>query len=106
PRAAGLRAVAAAPGLPAAGALLPVDPTAGAKTTDVAAIQGNVPRGRNLPEELNDTEGAGNPPRATKKLAAQVKAGQRPAPDLVIWPENSTDLDPFVYPAIQQQITS
>jgi apolipoprotein N-acyltransferase len=104
--AAGLLAVAATAGLAAAGALLPVDPTAGAKTTDVAAIQGNVPRARNLPEELNDTEVTENHTRATEKLAAQVKAGQRPAPDLVIWPENSTDLDPFVYPAIQQQITS
>jgi apolipoprotein N-acyltransferase len=99
-------AVAATAGLAAAGALLPVDPTAGARTTEVAAIQGNVPRARNLPEELNDTEVTGNHTRATEKLAAQVKAGQRPAPDLVIWPENSTDLDPFVYPAIQQQITS
>jgi len=29
----------------------------------------------------------------------------RPAPDLVIWPENSTDLDPRDYPAIYATIT-
>ncbi len=93
-------------GLAAAGGLLPVDPTAGAKTAEVAAVQGNVPRARNLPAELNDTEVTGNHTRATEQLAAQVKAGRKPAPDLVIWPENSTDLDPFLYPAIHQQITS
>lgn len=99
-------AVAAAAGLAGAGALLPVDPTSGAKTAEVAAVQGNVPRARNLPQQLNDTEVTQNHTRATEKLAAQVKAGRKPAPDLVIWPENSTDLDPFSYPAIHQQITS
>jgi apolipoprotein N-acyltransferase len=99
-------AVVVTAGLAAAGGLLPVDPTAGAKTAEVAAVQGNVPRARNLPEELNDTEVTGNHTRATEQLAAQVKAGRKPAPDLVIWPENSTDLDPFFYPAIKQQITS
>ena len=41
---------------------------------------------------------------ATLKLAAQVKAGRLPAPALVIWPENSTDLDPGEYPAIYATI--
>jgi apolipoprotein N-acyltransferase len=99
-------AVVVTAGLAAAGALLPVDPTAGAGTAEVAAVQGNVPKARNLPEQLNDTEVTGNHTRATEQLAAQVKAGSRPAPDLVVWPENSTDLDPFIYPAIHQQITS
>jgi len=99
-------AVVVTAGLAAAGGLLPVDPTSGAKTAEVAAVQGNVPRARNLPQELNDTEVTGNHTRATEQLAAQVKAGRKPAPDLVIWPENSTDLDPFFYPAIKQQITS
>jgi apolipoprotein N-acyltransferase len=99
-------AVVATAGLALAGALLPVDPTSGAKTAEVAAVQGNVPHARNLPQELNDTVVTENHTRATEQLAAQVKAGRRPAPDLVIWPENSTDLDPFVYPAIHQQITS
>jgi apolipoprotein N-acyltransferase len=99
-------AVVAAAGLAAAGAVLPVDPTAGAPTAEVAAVQGNVPRARNLPEQLNDTEVTENHTRATRQLAAEVKAGRAPAPDLVVWPENSTDLDPFDYPATFQQITS
>jgi apolipoprotein N-acyltransferase len=83
-----------------AGGLLPVDPVGGAPTATIAAIQGNVPRARNLPQQLNDSEVTQNHVAATASLAAQVKAGRLPAPDLVIWPENSTDLDPFFYPVI------
>jgi apolipoprotein N-acyltransferase len=32
---------------------------------------------------------------ATHDLAAAVRAGTAPKPDLVIWPENSSDMDPF-----------
>ena len=81
-------------GLVLAGGLLPVDPTGGAPTVPVAAIQGDVPRARNLPQLLNDSEVTQNHAAATLKLAAEVKAGRLPAPGLVIWPENSTDLDP------------
>ena len=81
-------------GLVLAGGLLPVDPTGGAPTVPVAAIQGNVPRARNLPQLLNDSEVTQNHVAATLKLAAEVKAGRLPAPGVVIWPENSTDLDP------------
>ena len=68
-------------GLVLAGGLLPVDPTGGAPTAVVAAIQGNVPRARNLPQQLNDTEVTQNQAAATLKLAAEVKAGRLPAPD-------------------------
>ena len=87
-------------GLVLAGGLLPVDPTGGAPTVPVAAIQGNVPRARNLPQLLNDTEVTQNHAAATLKLAAEVKAGRLPAPALVVWPENSTDQDPSQDPDI------
>jgi apolipoprotein N-acyltransferase len=93
-------------GLVLAGGLLPVDPVAGAPTAQVAAIQGNVPRARNLPQQLSASQVTQNHAEATLKLAAQVKAGQRPAPDLVIWPENATDQDPFQTPAIYAEIAS
>ena len=32
-------------------------------------------------------------------LAADVEAGERPRPDFVLWPENSTAIDPFARPA-------
>ena len=99
----GLAAVVTA-GLVLAGGLLPVDPTGGAPTTTVAAIQGNVPRARNLPQLLNDSQVTQNQVAATAKLAAEVKAGRLPAPDVVIWPEDSTGLDPREYPVIYAEI--
>jgi apolipoprotein N-acyltransferase len=107
-RAAWRAALAAAvtAGLVLAGGLLPVDPTGGAPTTDVAAIQGNVPRARNLPQQLNDSVVTQNHADATLSLAARVKAGRAAAPAVVIWPENSTDLDPYQYPFIYDEISS
>jgi apolipoprotein N-acyltransferase len=93
-------------GLVLAGGLLPVDPVGGAPTTEVAAIQGNVPRARNLPEQLNDTEVTQNHVAATVKLAALVRAGREPAPAVVIWPEDATGLDPRENPYIYDEIES
>jgi apolipoprotein N-acyltransferase len=90
--------------LPAA---LPLDPVpANAKTSVVAAIQGNVPRARSLAKQLNDLEVTFNHATATHKLAAKVAAGKLPAPSLVVWPENSTDIDPMLYPPVYQEIAS
>jgi apolipoprotein N-acyltransferase len=100
---AGLGAVVTA-GLVLAGGLLPVDPVGGAPTATVAAIQGNVPRARNLPQQLNDTEVTQNQAAATLKLLAGVKAGRLPAPDLVVWPEDSTGIDPYEDPYIYADI--
>jgi apolipoprotein N-acyltransferase len=99
-------AAAVTAGLVLAGGLLPVDPTSGAPTTDVAAIQGNVPRARNLSQQLNDSEVTQNHVNATLSLAARVKAGRAAKPAVVIWPENSTDLDPRQYPYIYGELTS
>ena len=101
---AALAAVVTA-GLVLAGGLLPVDPTGGAPTATVAAIQGNVPRARNLSQLLNDSQVTQNHVAATAKLAAEVKAGRLPAPDVVIWPEDSTGLDPREYPFVYAEIT-
>jgi apolipoprotein N-acyltransferase len=63
----------------------------------VAAIQGNVPRAG---LEFNAQRRAvlDNHARETERLAAQVKAGKVPRPDFVLWPENSSDVDPFANP--------
>jgi len=100
---AGLAAVVTG-GVVLAGGLLPVDPTGGAPTAVVAAIQGNVPRARNLPQLLNDTEVTQNQAEATLKLAAEVRAGRAPQPDVVVWPEDAVGLDPFEYPDVYNQI--
>jgi apolipoprotein N-acyltransferase len=36
--------------------------------------------------------------RATEKLAADIASGRVPRPDIVIWPENASDIDPFSDP--------
>ena len=96
---------ACAAGVALAGAALPVD-TSGTASATVAAVQGDVPHARNLPALFNDTQITQNHAAATEELAAQVKAGRRARPDLVIWPENSTNLDPFLYPAIYAQVAA
>ncbi len=74
-------------------------------TAVVATIQGNVPHSRDLPDQLRATTVTTNHAAATIALAGQIKAGRRPAPDVVIWPENSTDLDPRQSPQTYQTIS-
>jgi apolipoprotein N-acyltransferase len=86
---------------------LPLDPVpAGAKTAEVAAIQGDVPRARTLAKQLNAAMVTLNHVTATDNLARDVNAGTKPAPDLVIWPENSTDIDPTLDLPTYQEISS
>ncbi|MFE9705331.1 apolipoprotein N-acyltransferase [Streptomyces sp. NPDC005930] len=63
-------------------------------TATVAVIQGNVPRaglGFNAQRRAVLDYHA----RETLRLAADVKAGKAARPDFVLWPENSSDIDPF-----------
>ena len=63
----------------------------------IAAVQGNVPR---LGLDFNAQRRAvlDNHVRVTEQLAADVAAGRRPRPDLVLWPENASDIDPLRNP--------
>ncbi|MFD7706365.1 apolipoprotein N-acyltransferase [Streptomyces sp. NPDC059785] len=66
-------------------------------TATVAVIQGNVPRaglGFNAQRRAVLDYHA----RETERLAAEVKAGKVARPDFVLWPENSSDIDPFANP--------
>jgi len=67
---------------------------AGAPTTTIAVIQGDVPRPG---LEFNAERRAVLDMHAqrTHELAAEVRAGTAPKPTLVVWPENSTDIDPY-----------
>jgi len=75
-------------------ALVPVTVNGPDRQLTVAAIQGNVPR---LGLDFNSQRRAvlDNHVRVTEQLAADVAAGLQPQPDVVIWPENSSDIDPF-----------
>ncbi|RJQ66375.1 apolipoprotein N-acyltransferase [Pseudonocardiaceae bacterium YIM PH 21723] len=74
-----------------------VTPHENAGTATVAVIQGNVPR---LGLDFNAQRRAvlDNHVKRTLQLAQDVAAGRQQQPDLVIWPENSSDIDPFQDP--------
>lgn len=75
------------------GATLPA-PDQGDRVITVAAIQGSVPR---LGLDFNAQRRAvlDNHVRRTEELAQAVAAGAAEKPDVVIWPENSSDIDPL-----------
>ncbi|MGW8064296.1 apolipoprotein N-acyltransferase [Streptomyces ziwulingensis] len=63
-------------------------------TATVAVIQGNVPRA-GLDFNAQRRAVLDHHARETERLAAEVGAGRVDRPDLVLWPENSSDIDPF-----------
>jgi apolipoprotein N-acyltransferase len=71
----------------------------------VAAVQGNVPR---LGLEFNAQRRAvlDNHVSETLRLADDVHAGRAPQPAFVIWPENSSDIDPLANPDARAQISN
>lgn len=66
----------------------------GQARSTIAIVQGDVPQAG---LDFNSRRRAvlDNHVEATIALAADVAAGREPAPDLVIWPENSSDIDPL-----------
>lgn len=72
-------------------------------TIAIAAVQGNVPR---LGLDFNSQRRAvlDNHVKQTLLLADDVKAGRVPRPQFVIWPENSSDIDPLANADAAEQI--
>ncbi|MEU5218720.1 apolipoprotein N-acyltransferase [Streptomyces sp. NPDC020807] len=102
-----LAAAALAVLVPVTGAVaaLPlVDDSAEDGTATVAAVQGNVPR---LGLDFNAQRRAvlDNHAARTRELAAAVKEGREPQPDFVLWPENSSDIDPYANPDAAEVIS-
>ncbi|MGH8792144.1 MAG: apolipoprotein N-acyltransferase, partial [Stackebrandtia sp.] len=71
----------------------------------IAVVQGNVPR---MGLDFNEQRRAvlDNHVSATIELAADVDAGRRPQPDVVVWPENASDIDPQLNPDAADEIDS
>ncbi|MHB8452495.1 MAG: apolipoprotein N-acyltransferase, partial [Mycobacteriales bacterium] len=86
-----------------AGFLVPVPSGAGDPVATVAVIQGNVPRAGYAAFRQKRVVLADHV-RETLALAAAVRAGTLPAPDFVIWPENSSDVDPFTDPVAYREL--
>jgi apolipoprotein N-acyltransferase len=69
----------------------------------VAVVQGNVP-GSGLQSFSVPRVTLHNHVAATLDLADDVRAGRLPAPDVVVWPENASDIDPLRDPQARAQI--
>jgi apolipoprotein N-acyltransferase len=69
----------------------------------VAAVQGDVP-GPGTDILYDHRQVTRNHVDTTIRLAADAEAGEVPAPDLVLWPENATALDPFRDAPLNSQI--
>lgn len=97
-RALSMAAVLALAGV---GAVLPTGIAGADGTRQVALVQGDVP-GVFLTwpiGEIFKLHAA-----ETDKLAARIEAGEVPKPDMVLWPENATDTDPYHDTAVRQRI--
>jgi apolipoprotein N-acyltransferase len=101
-RGAGLLAAAAAVVL--AGLAVPPARPSGGDPVTVAIVQGNVPR---LGLDFNAQRRAvlNNHVEATVALAGDVAAGRAQRPDLVVWPENASDVDPTLDPQAAASIS-
>ncbi|MGY1608081.1 apolipoprotein N-acyltransferase [Geodermatophilus sp. SYSU D00700] len=104
--AAALAGMAAVPLLGAAAWLPLPGPslTAGGPTRTVAVVQGDVPEAG---LEFNARRRAvlDNHVQRTLELADAVAAGDAAQPDLVVWPENSSDIDPYTNADAAAQIS-
>ncbi|HEX2306773.1 MAG TPA: apolipoprotein N-acyltransferase [Jatrophihabitantaceae bacterium] len=73
---------------------VPLDPPKPSRTAVIALIQGDVPdRGLNF--DARRRQVLDNHVNQTLRLAAEINAGRVPRPELVLWPENASDIDPF-----------
>ena len=75
----------------------------GGRSVQVAAVQGNVPKA-GLDFNAQRRAVLDYHVRATLAYTDAVRAGRTPAPGLVVWPENSSDIDPLRNPDAAAEI--
>jgi len=87
------------------GIVLPLPTAAEAGSPYIAVIQGNT---ADIGMSAFDQARAvlDNHVKETKHLAAQVAAGEAKQPQLVLWPENASDMDPYASPSVYTEISS
>ena len=71
----------------------------------VAAVQGNVP-GDGTDVLAHYRQVTSDHTSETERLARDVGTGATPRPDFVVWPENSTAIDPFLDPGMGADVTA
>jgi apolipoprotein N-acyltransferase len=100
---AGLRWVAAlvagALVIPALGYAVPLQSPDSGTPVRIALIQGNVPR-LGFGREEQEAAVLDNHVKETEVLAADIRSGKAVKPDLVVWPENGSDMDPYSDPGV------
>jgi apolipoprotein N-acyltransferase len=69
-----------------------------------AVVQGNVPR-TGMDAFAQREAVLLNHVQASEQLAADIAVGKAPQPQLVVWPENSSDLDPYTDAEAYDQIS-
>ena len=81
------------------------DDVGGPPSATVALVQGGTPQtgmgAMDVRRAVLD-----NHVRETMLLAQAIDDGTAPQPDFVLWPENSSDIDPFADPSVADAITS
>jgi apolipoprotein N-acyltransferase len=78
-------------------------PDSSGRTATIAVVQGGLPD-LALQFESRAEQVLDNHVRQTVRLAAEVRAGTVPRPDIVLWPEDSSDVDPFRVPDARRKI--
>ena len=78
-------------------------PTAAAGSVNVGIVQGNVP-GRGIEALGRMRTVTNNHLSETINLTVRSSLGQVPKPDFILWPENSTDIDPTLDPVTRQTV--
>ncbi len=91
--------------LPVAGGLWSlIHPAPSGTALRIALVQGSVPD-RGLAFEDRARQVLDNHVAQTMRLAAEIKSGRVAQPQLVLWPENSSDVDPLVDKSAAAEIT-
>jgi apolipoprotein N-acyltransferase len=84
--------------------LYQVEPAATpAGSVRVGIVQGNIP-GRGIEAMGRARSVTNNHLSETIHLMTKVRLGQEPEPDFLLWPENSTDIDPTIDPLTRQTV--
>ncbi|WP_236567764.1 MULTISPECIES: apolipoprotein N-acyltransferase [unclassified Nocardiopsis] len=73
-------------------------------TVTVGMVQGNVPNVGQMSILGERMQVLNNHANGVHELADAVRAGEYPAPDMVLLPENASDIDPFRDPVARQTI--
>ena len=81
-----------------------VEPLAGREgTVTVGVVQGNVP-GRGIEALGRARTVTNNHLSESIAVMARARLGQTPEPDFLLWPENSTDIDPLLDPVTRATV--